>query len=278
VNTDTSAGFAALGDGTRRLIVGHLGSGPLPVGAIASRLPVGRPAVSMHLRVLKDAGLVIDRQEGTRRLYQLNPPALAALRDYLDWYWTQALTAFKQAAEQQQEGGEDPVTPELKVAKSVVVEVPLARAFATYIDQAAWWPVKTHHLAEPAGDTVVLEPFVGGRWFERASDGRECDWGKVLVWEPPHRLVLSWQIAPGWTYEPDPARASEFEVRFIAESGRRTRVELEHRHLERYGERAGRMRSILDAPGGAADVLASYVAALRAASPRSERRPARSVS
>jgi DNA-binding transcriptional ArsR family regulator len=122
VDADTSAGFAALGDATRRLIVGHLGSGPLPVGAIAARLPVGRPAASMHLRVLKDAGLVIDRQEGTRRLYQLNPPALAALRDYLDWYWTQALTAYKQAAEQQQEGGEDPVTPELKVAKSVVVE------------------------------------------------------------------------------------------------------------------------------------------------------------
>jgi DNA-binding transcriptional ArsR family regulator/uncharacterized protein YndB with AHSA1/START domain len=268
VNIDTLAGFAALGDPTRRQIVGRLGGGPLSVGAIAARLPVGRPAVSMHLRVLKDAGLVIDRPEGTRRLYQLNPPALAALRDYLDWYWTHALTAFKQAAEQEQEGEEDAVTPELKVVKSVVVEVPLARAFAAYIDQGAWWPVKTHHLAEPAGDTVVLEPFVGGRWFERSSDGRECDWGRVLVWEPPRRLVVSWQIGPDWTYEPDPARASEIEVRFIAESGRRTRVELEHRHLERYGNQAERMRSILDAPRGAADVLATYAAALRAARPK----------
>jgi uncharacterized protein YndB with AHSA1/START domain len=169
------------------------------------------------------------------------------------------------------------VTPELKVSKSVVVEVPLARAFAMFIDQAAWWPVKTHHLAEPPGDTVVLEPFVGGRWFERADDGRECDWGRVLEWEPPHRLLLSWQIGPAWTFEPDPAKASEFEVRFIAESPRRTRVELEHRHLERYGGQAARMRSILDAPNGAVNLLAAYAAALRGAGPRSERRPARSV-
>src|SRR5438874_4470455 len=102
----------------------RLVGGPLSVHEIANLLPVGRPAVSMHLRVLKDAGLVVDQRIGTSRLYQLNPEALAALRDYLDWYWTQALATFKQAVEQPKEGDADVMVPELRVTKSIVVEVP----------------------------------------------------------------------------------------------------------------------------------------------------------
>jgi DNA-binding transcriptional ArsR family regulator/uncharacterized protein YndB with AHSA1/START domain len=265
MNTDVEAGLATLGEPTRRRIVERLARGPLSVQEIADRLPVGRPAVSMHLRALKAAGLVVDRRMGTRRLYQLNPEALAALRDYLDWYWAQALATYKQAVEQQEEGGTAAVAPELRVTKSIVVEVPRVRAFEFFIRQEAWWPVRTHHLAEPPGETVILEPFVGGRWFERRHDGRECDWGTVLVWEPPRRIVVTWQIGLGWVYEPDPTRASEIEVRFLAESPQRTRVEFEHRHLERYGEQAERMRSSLDAPGGAAGVLGAYAARLGAA-------------
>jgi uncharacterized protein YndB with AHSA1/START domain len=218
----------------------------------------------MHLRALKDAGLVVDRRMGTRRLYQLNPAALAALRDYLDWYWTRALTTYKQAVEHQEEGSADTMVPEVEVsvAKTIVVEVPRVRAFEFFIRQEAWWPAQTHHLAEPPGETVILEPFVGGRWFERSHDGRECDWGTVLVWEPPRRIVVTWQIGSGWAYEADPTRASEIEVRFLAESEQRTRIEFEHRHLERYGEQAERMRAILDAPGGAAGVLQAYAARL----------------
>jgi DNA-binding transcriptional ArsR family regulator/uncharacterized protein YndB with AHSA1/START domain len=262
MRTDIAAGLATLGEPTRRLIVERLAGGPLSVHEIADRLPVGRPAVSMHLRVLKDAGLVVDRRMGTQRLYQLNPEALAALRDYLDWYWTRALATYKQAVEHQAGEGAEAMAPEVKVAKSIVVEAPRVQAFAFFIQQEAWWPVRTHHLAEPPGETVILEPFVGGRWFERSHDGRECDWGTVLVWEPPRRIVLTWQIGPDWAYEPDPTRASEIEVRFLAESPRRTRVEFEHRHLERYGAQAERMRSILDAPDGAAGVLRAYAARL----------------
>src|SRR5271166_916786 len=124
MDIDVAAGFATLGEPTRRLIVERLAGGPLSVHEIADRLPVGRPAVSMHLRVLKDAGLVLDRRVGARRLYQLNPEALAALRDYLDWYWTQALVTYKQAVEQQAVGGTNAMAPEIRVAKSIVVEVP----------------------------------------------------------------------------------------------------------------------------------------------------------
>ena len=92
-------GMDALGDPTRRAIFERLGAGPRAVGELAKELPVSRPAVSQHLKVLKDAGLVVDRAEGTRRLYQLDPRGIGALRAYFDEFWTQALTAFKDAVE-----------------------------------------------------------------------------------------------------------------------------------------------------------------------------------
>lgn len=251
--------FEALGDRTRRQIVGRLAAGPASVGELAEALPVGRPAVSMSLRVLRDAGLVAARADGTRRVYQLEPDVLAALRDHLDWYWAQALETFKQHVEAE---GDEAVDPEVKVTRSIVVEVPAARAFQVFLDQGRWWPVATHHIAQPAGETVVLEPYPGGRWYERAADGAETDWGRVLAFEPPRRILLSWQVSPEWEYEPDPARASEIEVTFIAETKRRTRIVLEHRHIERYGAAAEHMREVLDRPGGAAAVLHAFEGAL----------------
>jgi DNA-binding transcriptional ArsR family regulator len=96
VSTYGTNGLNALGDPTRRAIFERLGRGPQAVGELANELPVSRPAVSQHLKVLKDAGLVSEHQEGTRRIYQLNPAALAALRDQLDTYWRRALTSYAQ--------------------------------------------------------------------------------------------------------------------------------------------------------------------------------------
>lgn len=268
MNIDES--FGALGDHIRRQIIARLARGPASVGELAATLPVGRPAVSMHLRVLRDAGLVSARAEGTRRLYQLEPDALAALRDYLDWYWTQALETFKQHVEA--EGEEE--MEELKVSKSIVVDASPARAFALFVDQERWWPVKTHHLAEPAGERAVLEPFVGGRWYEVSADGGETDWGRVLAFEPPHRILLSWQMSADWTYEPDAARSSEIEVRFEAEGRDRTRVVYEHRHLERYGDRGEQMRAVLDRPGAAEAVLVAFQSALSGRKPSRRRKAA----
>ena len=101
MSTYEANGLSALGDPTRRAIFERLGRGPLPVGEIAKDLPVSRPAVSQHLKVLKDAGLVIDRPDGTRRLYQLNPAGIEAMRAYFDTFWNQALTAFKLAVEKE---------------------------------------------------------------------------------------------------------------------------------------------------------------------------------
>jgi uncharacterized protein YndB with AHSA1/START domain len=102
---------------------------------------------------------------------------------------------------------------------------------------------------------VVIEPRVGGRWYERNEDGSECDWGRVLLWEPPGRVVLAWQLNAEWKY--DPGLVTELEVRFIAE-GPMTRVELEHRNLERFGARAEEIRAILDSMDGWGSTLAGY--------------------
>ena len=103
MSTYRSNGFEALGDATRREIFERLARGPRSVGELAEELPVSRPAVSQHLKVLKEAGLVFDRPAGTRRLYQLNPDGVGAMRAYVDQFWNQALAAFKTAAERDEE-------------------------------------------------------------------------------------------------------------------------------------------------------------------------------
>jgi DNA-binding transcriptional ArsR family regulator len=103
VVTYTADGFTALADPTRRTIFERLGDRPRAVGELARELPVSRPAVSQHLKVLKDAGLVIDRAVGTRRIYELDPSGVGALRAYLDRFWKRSLTAFKAAVEQPQQ-------------------------------------------------------------------------------------------------------------------------------------------------------------------------------
>jgi uncharacterized protein YndB with AHSA1/START domain len=140
-------------------------------------------------------------------------------------------------------------SPGLAVRQSIVVEAPQDRAFAVFTDRmTAWWPLHSHTIGAKPAVAAVIERQAGGRWFERAEDGTECDWGRVLEWDPPHRLVLSWQITCDWRHDTDVH--TEVEVRFHAEDERRTRVELEHRGLEAYADRAGEMRGIFDSDGG----------------------------
>jgi uncharacterized protein YndB with AHSA1/START domain len=120
------------------------------------------------------------------------------------------------------------------VRKELVVEAPQERAFRVFTEGInRWWP-RAHHIGKAELKEAVLEPRAGGRWYERGVDGSECLWGKVLVYEPPRRLVLAWQINAQWQY--DETLSTEVEVRFTSEGPKRTRVELEHRDLERFGE------------------------------------------
>jgi len=255
MDIDIDSALDAFGDPMRRRIIGRLAAGPLDVSGISAGMPVGRTAVSMHLRVLKAAGLVGDRAVGNRRVYHLEPDALRRLRDHLDWYWERSLVEYKDAAQARAKELEMTVEQEIVVAKTVRVNAPLAVAFEVFATQR-WWPVDTHNLAETLGSEVVLEPFLGGRWYERAPDGTETDWGTVLAWQPPYRLLLTWQVSPDWTYEEDPERAARMEVTFTPEGPHTTRVDLTHRHLERYGPQAERMRRILEGKGG--EPLAAY--------------------
>jgi uncharacterized protein YndB with AHSA1/START domain len=135
------------------------------------------------------------------------------------------------------------------VRKSITVRAPQATAFRVFTEgMATWWPLETHHIGKAAPQTIVIEPRVGGRCLERGVDGSECVWGHVMVWEPPARYVFSWEISAD--FQIDPNLITEVEVRFIAESPERTRVELEHRLLDRYGERRDEMHKTFDSPGG----------------------------
>jgi uncharacterized protein YndB with AHSA1/START domain len=137
-------------------------------------------------------------------------------------------------------------TAPLTVTKSITVDAPPDRAFAVFTTgMSTWWPMESHHIGENLAVEVVIEPRAGGRWFERAADGSECDWGRVLTWDPPRRLVFTWQIGPGREPVPDPDRASEVEVRFRDE-----RVELTHRGFERHGPSGGDYRKALSSPEG----------------------------
>jgi len=143
------------------------------------------------------------------------------------------------------------------VRRSVDVAVPQARAFEVFTGSIGlWWPKASHHIGAVEPQSIVIEPRSGGRWFERAADGGECEVGKVLAWEPPGRVLLAWQLTPEWKYDPD--FVTEVEVLFIAEGPSATRVELEHRNLERYGERAEMVRGMIDAPNGWPTILSLY--------------------
>jgi uncharacterized protein YndB with AHSA1/START domain len=116
---------------------------------------------------------------------------------------------------------------------TITVDTPIDQAFRTFTDSfGSWWPAE-YHIGQADMATAILEPRQGGRWYEQGVDGSECDWGRVLAWEPPHRLVVTWQINGQWQYDPDPAHASEIEVRFTADSPDQSTVTLEHRHLDR---------------------------------------------
>ena len=143
------------------------------------------------------------------------------------------------------------------VRRTIVVHAPQAHAFAVFTEHMGeWWPLQSHHIGSQPASTAIVEPRAGGRWFERAADGSECEWGRVLTWEPPQRIVLAWDISADWKSRP--GLGSEVEVRFIAEGPHSTRVELEHRHLERFAERAAEMRTIFESDSGWSLLLSAF--------------------
>ena len=149
------------------------------------------------------------------------------------------------------------------VRKVVSVEAPQAVAWRVFTEKmGTWWPLANYKIGKANAVDAVIEPRVGGRWYERGDDGISCDWGRVLSWEPHSRLVLSWDISADW--QPDPDLKTELELRFISEGDDRTRVELEHRRLDRYGARRDEMRRIFDTEGDWGRLLEMFARAAAA--------------
>jgi uncharacterized protein YndB with AHSA1/START domain len=153
---------------------------------------------------------------------------------------------------------EMPIAP---IRKVLTVEAPIERAFRVFCENmGSWWPAD-HHIGKSPLKDCVIEPKVKGRWYEVCEDGSECDWGHVLAWDPPRRLVLAWQLDREFAF--DAALVTEVEIRFTALTPRRTQVDFEHRNLERFGEGAERIRGGMDE--GWALILGKYVGATAAA-------------
>jgi uncharacterized protein YndB with AHSA1/START domain len=126
-------------------------------------------------------------------------------------------------------------TAETSVRTSIVVEAPIERAFSVFTEDFGSFKPREHNMLQVEIAETVFEPHVGGHLYDRGVDGSECRWARVLTYEPPTRVAFSWDISPHWQIETDPEKTSEVEVRFISETPERTRVELEHRNLDRHG-------------------------------------------
>jgi hypothetical protein len=152
-------------------------------------------------------------------------------------------------------------TTDVPVSKSITVKASAEQAFEVFTTGFdTWWP-RSHHIGKSPMKKAILEGKTGGRCYSEQVDGTDCDWGTILVWEPPRRFVMAWQINGQWQYEPDLAKASEVEVSFTPAPDGSTRVDLEHRFFNRIGADGDAIRKAVDSPEmGWADLLQRFAA------------------
>lgn len=186
--------LSALGDPTRQAIVGLLRQGPKSVGKLGQILPVSRPAVSQHLKVLSNAGLVTSEPKGNRRIYSLSPEGIADLRDALDGLWDDALKGLEDRANDIAKG-HAMIEP---IEKTLQLPIPADRAFAVFTTEiATWWPLATHSLSASSGALPIgleIDARVGGQIVEILFDGRKSPWGRITAWQPPRHFAMTWHV------------------------------------------------------------------------------------
>ncbi|MCU1279343.1 MAG: ATPase [bacterium] len=146
------------------------------------------------------------------------------------------------------------------IRKVLTVQAPQERAFRVFTENMGQWWVKEHHIGASPFKAIVVEPKQNGRWYEVGEDGGECEWGKVVLWEPPRRLILGWQLNMEFKF--DPTLVSEVEINFTPLDAARTRIDFEHRDIEKLGEAAAKVRGEMDSGWG--QILDGYVARVAA--------------
>ena len=227
----------ALAVPTRRSIFTTLLEGPRSVGEIADGLPVSRPAVSQHLKVLAEAGLVEVSVSGNRHYYQARPAGLAALRNWTDQMWDQAMGRFADFAARKEQNMDDRIEP---VVKRVTVPGTVSEVFELFSARLGeWWPLESHSLAGSDAVDARIDPEVGGRVYEVTGSGDQHEWGLVLQWEQDRRMVLDWY--PGLSI----SEATRLEISFLSLGGN-TEVTLVHDGWESRGEDAMERRADYD--------------------------------
>jgi hypothetical protein len=165
------------------------------------------------------------------------------------------MTSMAEQQQQQQQQQTD-----VPVRKSITVKASQERAFEVFTAELdSWWP-REHHIGKSPMKKCIVEGKVGGRCYTEQMDGTDCDWGSVLAWDPPRRFVMAWRITTKWEYETDLWKSSEVEVTFTPLGDGSTRVDLEHRHLNRHGAGFEGMRSAVDSPNGWTGTLQRFAA------------------
>ena len=223
--------LTALADPTRRSILEQLRFGEQPAGELGRGLPITQPAVSKHLRVLREAGLVRERRSGTQRIYAIEPTALHELQAWIEGFWSDALTAFGDTAESTYERDAMTTTSLPAVEHGIDLRCSADHAFTVFTERiATWWPLHLHSIgAGLEGRTAVdcvIEPGPGGRVYEVLENGTQLDWGRVVAWQPGRLLELDWN--PSLTTRP----YTTVTVRFTPAGDDACRVDVTHRGWE----------------------------------------------
>ncbi|MGR3491168.1 MAG: metalloregulator ArsR/SmtB family transcription factor [Shimia sp.] len=231
-----SSALHALGDPTRLALIERLKEGPCAVSTLAEGLPVSRPAVSQHLRVLAEAGMVDHTRDGQRRIYRLCPDGIQALKGFTDGLWDAALDAFAAHAQTLAQEAQMPLDP---IVKTLTVPLSPEQAFEAFTrDLSNWWPVESHSLSAYEDETpkgVTVEPREGGQIIETQHDGTKAPWGTITGWEPGRRLAMTWHVGR-------PAEEATFlDIRFEAQ-GTGTRIILIHDGWDSLGTQATAIR------------------------------------
>ena len=234
--------LTALADPTRRSILNKLRRGPSSVAMIARPLPVSRPAVSQHLKVLRKAGLVTVKQQGTRSIYSLSPEGLDPIRSWVDKLWDDAIdvvSAEKKGYKKNQQGAisSNSITKILHVRLGAAESIDLMIA-----DIALWWPVSSHSVSAANGSlplALTVKPRPGGQFIETLADGTKTVWGTITHWVHPRQIKIDWHVG-----QPQ-IDATQIELTFTPEKNG-TQIILTHSGWEKFGQAGLSIRAEYD--------------------------------